>query len=168
LSIDPNKKVVIYFTRRRNIKCLREPILFGRKIQLSSEVKCLRITPDKGLAWKKQVYKVINKAYRNFWACRGPFGKTWGLKPKVIYWINTAVVRPIVTYAATVWWLRVKYKTSQAELSKLQTVAWLGSTDAIKTALTAAMEVQLVLHPLHLQVEAEVILGNYRLRCNEQ
>jgi hypothetical protein len=103
LSINPNKAVVIPFTRRRNVKGLKEPILFGEKIQLSSEVKYPGITLDKGSTWKKQL-DVINKAYRAFWTCRGTFGKTWGLKPKVVYWIYTAVVRPIVTYAATIWW----------------------------------------------------------------
>jgi hypothetical protein len=86
----------------------------------------------------------------------------------VIYCIYTAVVRPIVTYAATVWWPRVKLKTSQAELSKLQRVACLGITEAIKIAPTAAMEVLLGLPPLHFQVEAEAMTGSYRLRCNEQ
>jgi hypothetical protein len=43
------------------------------------------------------------------------FGKTWGPKPKVIYWIHTAAVRPIVTYAVIVWWPKVKLKTSQAK-----------------------------------------------------
>jgi hypothetical protein len=86
----------------------------------------------------------------------------------VLYWIYTAVLRPIVTYAATVWWPRVKFKTSQAELSKLQRVACLGITGAIKTTPTAAMEVLLGLPPLHLQVEAEAMMGSYRLRCNEQ
>jgi hypothetical protein len=119
LSINPNKTVVIPFTRRRNIKGLKEPILFGEKIQLCSEVKYLGITLAKGLTWKKQLDKVIIKAYRAFWTCRGTFGKTWGLKPKMVYWIYTAVVRPIVN-AATVWWPRVKFKTSQAELSKLK------------------------------------------------
>jgi hypothetical protein len=46
-------------------------------------------------------------------------GKTWGLKSKVVYWIYTVVVRLIVTYAATVWWPRVEFETSRAELSKL-------------------------------------------------
>jgi hypothetical protein len=53
LSINPNKTVVIPFTRRRNIKGLKEPVLFGKKIQLSSEFKYLGITLDKGLTWKK-------------------------------------------------------------------------------------------------------------------
>jgi plasmid maintenance system killer protein len=38
----------------------------------------------------------------------------------------------------------------------------------IRTAPTAAMEVLLGLPSLHLQVEAEVKVGNYRLRCNGQ
>jgi hypothetical protein len=35
---------------------------------------------------KKQLDKAINRA---FWTCRGTFGKTWGPKPKVVYWIYT-------------------------------------------------------------------------------
>jgi hypothetical protein len=62
----------------------------------------------------------------------------------------------------------VKYKTSQAELSKLQRVACLGITGVIKTTPTAAMEVLLGLPPLHLQLEAEAMIGCYRLSCNEQ
>jgi hypothetical protein len=103
LSINPIKTVVIPFTRRRNLKGLKEPVLFGEKIKLSNEVKYLGITLDKGLTWKKQLDKVIDKVYKTFWARKGTFGKTWGLKPKVFYLIYTAVVRPIVTYAATVW-----------------------------------------------------------------
>jgi hypothetical protein len=71
--------VIITFTRKRNIKGLKEPILFRKMIQLSSEVKYL------GLTWKKQMDTVINKTYKAFWTCRGTFGKTWGLKPKVIH-----------------------------------------------------------------------------------
>jgi hypothetical protein len=86
----------------------------------------------------------------------------------VVYWIYTAVVRPIVTYAATVWWPRVKLKTSLAELSKLQRMACLRITGAIRTAPTAAMEALLGLPPLHLQVETEARVGSYRLRCIDQ
>jgi hypothetical protein len=67
----------------------------------------------------------------------------------------TAVVRLIITYATTIWWPRVKLKTSQGELSKLQRMACLGITGAMRTAPTAAMEVHLGLPPLHLQVEAK-------------
>jgi hypothetical protein len=66
------------------------------------------------------------------------------------------------------WWPRVKLKTSQAELSKLQRMACLGITGTMRTVPTAAMEVLPGLPPLHLQVVAEAKIGNYRLRCNEQ
>jgi hypothetical protein len=56
------------------------------------------------------------------------------------------VLRPTVTYADTVLWLRVKLKTSQAELSKLQRTACLGITGVIRTP-TAAIEVLLGLPP---------------------
>jgi hypothetical protein len=54
LSVNPNETVVIPFTWKRNIKGLREPVLFNKRIQLSSEIKYLGVTLDKGLAWKKQ------------------------------------------------------------------------------------------------------------------
>jgi hypothetical protein len=38
----------------------------------------------------------------------------------------------------------------------------------MRKAPTAALEVLLGLPPLHLQMEAEAKIGNYRLRCNEQ
>jgi hypothetical protein len=83
-----------------------------------------------------------------------------------MYWIDTAVV----TYPATIWWPRVKLKASQAELSKLQRMACLGITGAMRTVPTSAMEALLGNPPpqLHLQVEVEARVGNYRLRCNHQ
>jgi hypothetical protein len=71
--------------------------------QLSSEVKYLGLTLDKGLTWKEHLDKATSKAYKAFWTCRGTFGKTCGLKPNVVYWLYTAVVRPIVTYVVTIW-----------------------------------------------------------------
>jgi hypothetical protein len=49
LSINPTKTVIIPFTRKREIKGLKEPILFNKTIQLSSEVTYLGVTLDKGL-----------------------------------------------------------------------------------------------------------------------
>jgi hypothetical protein len=92
--------VIIPFTRKRNIKGLEEPVFFSNIIQPSSEVNYLQLTLDKGLTWKMQLDKVINKVYQAFWTSRGTFGKTWGLKPKMMHLIYTAVVRAIVTHAA--------------------------------------------------------------------
>lgn len=47
MSINPNETVVVPFTRKRNIKGLKEPILFSKMIQLSSEGKYLRVTLER-------------------------------------------------------------------------------------------------------------------------
>jgi hypothetical protein len=67
LSINSNKMIVIPFTRKRNFKGFKEAVVFGNRIQLSSEVKYLGITLNKGLTWKKQLEKVTDKAYKAFW-----------------------------------------------------------------------------------------------------
>jgi hypothetical protein len=78
------------------------------------------------------------------------------------------VVRPIITYAAMIWWPRLKYKTSQAKMNKLQKLASLGITGPMRTAPIAATAVLLGLPSLHLKIEAEAQAGIYRLNCNQQ
>lgn len=78
------------------------------------------------------------------------------------------VVIPIMSYAAVIWWPRVKYKTIQAKLSNLQGLTCLAVTGAIRMAPTTAVEVLLGLPPLYLKVQTEAWPGIYRLNCNEQ
>jgi hypothetical protein len=52
ISINPNKTVIIPFTRRREMKGLKEHILFNETNQVSNEVKYLGVIIDKGLTWK--------------------------------------------------------------------------------------------------------------------
>jgi len=56
-------------------------------MQLTMKVKYLGLIVDEGLTWKAQQQSVMNKAYRAFWACKSTFGKTWGLKSRVVHWI---------------------------------------------------------------------------------
>jgi hypothetical protein len=167
-SINPNMMVIIPFSRKRGIKGLKEPTLFNKTIQLSSEIMYLRLMLHKGLTRKKQLGRVISEIYRAFLTCKGMFGRICGLRPQVIHWIHTVVVRPIVTYAATVWWNRIKLRISRAELSKLQRMACWGITGAMRTTPTAANEVLLEVPPLHLQLEAEARARIYSLYCSDQ
>jgi len=65
-----------------------------------------------------------------------------GLKPSMVHDIFTMVTSPILTYSSMVWWLRVK-NVSRMELSKLQRLACLAITGAMKTTPTAATEILL-------------------------
>jgi hypothetical protein len=58
LSINPSKMVVIPFTRKRALKGLKN--LIGKTVQLSTEVKYLR------LMCSAQVENVMNRAFRAF------------------------------------------------------------------------------------------------------
>jgi hypothetical protein len=54
-------RVIIPFTRKRWTRRL-EQIPFGNTIHLSNVVKYFGLALDKGLIWKKQLDKVLNKA----------------------------------------------------------------------------------------------------------
>ncbi|MGR0202348.1 hypothetical protein, partial [Klebsiella pneumoniae] len=43
------------------------------------------------------------RAIKAIWICKRMVGSKWGLKPKIIYWIYTAIIRPIITYGPLVW-----------------------------------------------------------------
>jgi len=51
--------------------------------------------------------------------CSATKGKTWGLKTRVLQWIYSMVIRPILTYGSMVLWPRLRY-SSRTALSKLQ------------------------------------------------
>jgi hypothetical protein len=53
--------VIISFTRKRELKRLKEPSLFNKRIQLSSEVKYLGMTLDKGLTGKTSWIRLLIK-----------------------------------------------------------------------------------------------------------
>jgi hypothetical protein len=55
------------------------------------------------LAWKKQVEARVRKARLMIGACRRICGRKWGLRPRVVSWLYTFVVRPSITYASLVW-----------------------------------------------------------------
>ncbi|XP_036347463.1 uncharacterized protein LOC118756832, partial [Rhagoletis pomonella] len=74
-----------------------------------------------------------------------------------------AVSKPILTYAAPVCWKKVEMKSTQAKLSKLQRLACVGITGAMRTTPTAALEVLLDLLPLHIVIKKEALLFTARL-----
>ena len=82
-------------------------------------------------------------------------GKSWGLKPMIKYWMQITVVRPILSYAALMWWPRIKKKVCMNELTKLQRTACIAITGAFRTTPTAALEVAISLTPLPLWIEGE-------------
>jgi ribonuclease HI len=164
LSINPSKTIVIPFTRKKTLPRIQQIKLYGRVLELSSEVKYLGVTLDKKLNWKKHTDLTITKALRVFGMCRSAYGKTWGLNPKVLRWIYTMMVRPILLYGSLAWWPRTLGSTCKNTLAKVQRTVCMAITGAFQTTPTAALEVLLDLTPLHMVIQSEARKSLHRLR----
>jgi hypothetical protein len=108
---------------------------------------------------------IVGKACIAYWQCRRAVGKTWGLSPKVVTWLYTFVVRPILSYASLVWWRRVELKNAQESLSRLQRMKCLGITVGMRST-TSTLEVMLMCPPLHLFIKQEARQAANRLLGN--
>lgn len=64
-----------------------------------------------------------------------------GSEMSVMHWMRTMVVRPIITYAAIIWWRMLKHKIIQAKLNKLQRLACPGIVGDMETSPMAAIDV---------------------------
>lgn len=166
LSINPSKTVVIPFTRKRDLKNMQSVKMYDKELQLSNEVKYLGIILDKQLNWKKQSEYTMAKATRVFGMCRSAYGKTWGLNPKVLKWIYTMMVKPIILYGCLAWWPRTLLSTCRNSLSKIQRIACMAITGAFRTTPTAAIEVLLDLPPLHIAIQTEARKSLNRMKMN--
>ncbi|XP_018578329.2 uncharacterized protein LOC108916534, partial [Anoplophora glabripennis] len=103
------------------------------------------------------------KAYISYEQCRRTVGKTWGMKPNVVMWIYTAIVRPMLAYGAVVWWPKSQQTTAKQKLSQVQRVACLSLTGATRTTPTIAMEVMLCLPPLDIYLREMALTTMLRL-----
>ena len=97
------------------------------------------------------------------WACRRACGAVWGLRPKVVYWLYVAIIRPTVTFASLVWWPGCQTASAKMKLSRAQRSACLGITGAMRTTPTNAMEALICLPPLELVVRSEARMAAHRL-----
>ena len=162
LNINPRKTGVVPFTRRRK-HGLTNPVMDGITIEFSEETKYLGVILDKKLSWNSQIKRVKDRAITALMTCRGIVGQRWGLKPAMMRWIYTMVVRPMVTYASFVWWPRAELATASAELQKVQRLACLLTTGAMKSAPTIALEAMLDLPPLPDMVKKEAAQSAFRM-----
>lgn len=164
LSVNPTKTELVMFTQKRTLGPYRLPKLFDTELQLADEVKYLGVILDSKLNWSSHLDNKLNKACITFWQCKRMIGKKWGLSPKIILWLYCAVIRPMITYGAVVWWPRTKLATASVKLQRLQRLACMATTGCMRTTPTAALEAMLGLPPLHLFIQQEATMTAVRLK----
>ena len=163
LSINPQKAIIVPFTKRYSID-IGQLHIGGSPVELSNEVKYLGVTLDKRLNWNSHLHNTLSKATHAMWACRRLFGRIWGLKSCTIRWLFEMMVRPIVTYAAIVWWPKVTQVTAINKCTKLHRLLCLSLTGALRTCPTAAMESILNLTPLHIRIKEVAAMSLLRIK----
>jgi ribonuclease HI len=94
--------------------------------------------------------------------------KKWGLRPNMVHWLCTRVIRPSILHAAFFWWPKVKQKTTKIQLGRIQRTTCLAIMGAMKSTPTAAMQVLLNVTLLDLLIVAEARMACYRLHILKQ
>jgi hypothetical protein len=76
------------------------------------------------------------------------------------------MVRPILTYAALLWWKKASQIIVNRKTVHLQRLACISITGSMHSTPPAALEVILMLPPLGIYIEEEARQATYRLNCS--
>ena len=164
LSVNPEKTQLVLFSRKYKIPIFRLPTLQGYTLSLAKEVKYLGLIVDSKLSWGPNTVNRVKKATTAFYCCRGAIGRNWGLSPKSILWIYQMVIEPILLYGVNVWWTALSKSVVRQRLDRVQRIALLGMSGALRTAPTLALNVLLHIPPLDLVGHKVAALSAVRLR----
>jgi hypothetical protein len=81
----------------------------------------------------------------------------------VVHWLYVAIVPPTISFASLVGWPGCQTASAKKKLSRVQRLACLGITGAIRTTPNGAMEALVGLPPLDLVIEGEARSAAHRL-----
>ena len=163
LAFSPTKTEAILFTWKKKWN-IKTPLKLGdTEIKMCQQVKYLGVILDSKLSWRPHCEDRARKATIALMQCRRAVGKSWGLKPRQALWIFTAIIRPIMAYAAVVWINATNSSTLVAILQKVQRLACITITSAFPSTPTAALEVLLQIPPIGIFLRGEAFMATYRL-----
>ena len=95
--------------------------------------------------------------------CRQIVGKAWGIKPSMMKWIYTAMIRPIMSYACVSWTGGLNKKYLGRKLTNVQRLACLMISSGFPGTPTGTLEILLNVTPTEEFSLAEVLRGSYRI-----
>ena len=90
-------------------------------------------------------------------------GKTWGIKPSMMKWIYSAMIRPIMSYTCVSWAGGLNKTYLVRKLAKVQRLACLTISSSFSGTPTGALEILLNMPPVEKYLLAEAVRGSYRI-----
>ena len=139
LQFSSEKTEIILFTFKWNPD-LDSLSINGTKLELSKEARLLGVTLDSKLIRKPHITRITRKATTVLMQCRQIVGKTWGIKPSMMKWMYTAMIRPIMSYACVSWAGGLNKKYLVRKLTKVQRLACLMISSAFPSTPSGALE----------------------------
>ena len=124
LQFSSKKTEIILFTHKQNPDLGSLP-MNGIKLELSKEARLLDVTLDSKLTWKPHISRITRKATTALMQGRQIVGKTWEIKPSMMKWIYTAMIRPIMSYVCVSWAGGLNKNSLVRKLTKVQRLACL-------------------------------------------
>lgn len=165
LGVNPRKTEVMLFTTKTKIPKFDPPRLSGIEIPLSTHAKYLGVILDRKLSWKRNAEHRVQKATVAYYTCRKMIGSRWGLRPKMVLWMYTSVIRPILSYGAMVWWPVAEKTSTMKLLYRVQRSACIGITGAMRTCPAEALNAMLHIIPIDLHITASAACSATRLKA---
>uniref|UniRef100_A0A6V7LAJ9 RNase H type-1 domain-containing protein n=1 Tax=Bracon brevicornis TaxID=1563983 RepID=A0A6V7LAJ9_9HYME len=154
-------RTVEAFTRNWSMK-VRPPCIYGVPLSFTNHVKYLGVWLDHKLSWSRQIEMQTNKVIRTYWACRRMFGIGWGLEPRIVRCIFTAILLPQFCYASLVWWPALGKKCNTRRSDMVGRLAGLGITGALRTTPSLPLLMLTGITPPH--VAAQQLAMGYAIR----
>ena len=162
LRFNPQKTVVVMFTRStRSFNRLVR--MEGQLIPYSDSVVYLGVTMDKELKWQTHILNKIKKAKSLLMKMASITYSYWGPKPKLMRWMYTGVVRPMVSYAAMVWAHQADHPNIIDALGTLNRAAINTMVKIPRSTPNMGLEIILDILPLHIHIKKEGLAAYLRL-----
>jgi len=119
LGLNPSKTKLVLFTNIYKIPQLNPPILNNYNLSLSDHARYLGLVLDKRLKWGLNNRERTKKASIALCSCKKAIGLRWGMSSRIVNWIYTAVVKPILLYGVALWWTALHKHCIMTSLNKV-------------------------------------------------
>lgn len=163
LKVNPSKTYFMKFSKGTKDETLKHIKIYGAEVQRVKEFKYLGVTFDEKLNWGKHIEYIKGKGLRTLAASKKMVTSRWGLTPKAMLWTYKQIVLPRVSYGSIVWWHVMNKDKHKNTLGKIQRMALMMTTGAVRSTPTKALEALLDVLPIDIHIEMTAAKGCGRL-----
>lgn len=115
----PEKYELIHFAKRPKLFNMAAPLQIGQIRKVATDnVRVLGVQVDTRLKWGPHIAKIIQKHTAQSYAIDRIAASTWGTSFKMAKLVYTSVIRPVITYGATAWYIPQGVATARKMIDK--------------------------------------------------